>query len=60
MFVEFDLLVSLKPLNVELNAPAIVKEMSKQTQKVNVGPMASVAGAIAEFLGKELLKHVRS
>ncbi|MGD0336432.1 MAG: UPF0280 family protein [Candidatus Omnitrophota bacterium] len=50
-------LVSLKPLNVELNAPAIVKEMSKQTQKVNVGPMASVAGAIAEFLGKELLKH---
>ncbi|MCM8796915.1 MAG: UPF0280 family protein [Candidatus Omnitrophica bacterium] len=50
-------LTSLKPINVEFNAPAIVKEMANQSRKVNVGPMASVAGAIAEFLGKDLLKH---
>jgi ApbE superfamily uncharacterized protein (UPF0280 family) len=49
-------LTSLKPLAVELTAPAIVKEMSLQTSKVNVGPMASVAGAIAQFLGEELIK----
>jgi uncharacterized protein len=49
-------LVSLKPVNVEINAPKIIQEMALQTKKVNVGPMASVAGAIAEFVGKDLLK----
>jgi len=49
-------LTSLKPLSVEIDAPLIVKEMSKQTKKANVGPMAAVAGAMAEFLGKDLLK----
>jgi ApbE superfamily uncharacterized protein (UPF0280 family) len=49
-------LVALKPLAVELNAPALVKEMAKQSRKANVGPMASVAGAVAEFLGRDLLK----
>lgn len=50
-------LTSLKPLAVELDAPAIIKEMAEQSGKVNVGPMACVAGAIAEFLGKDLLKN---
>jgi len=49
-------LVTLKPIVVELNAPPIVQEMSEQAKKANVGPMATVAGAIAEFLGKDLLK----
>jgi len=49
-------LTALKPLAVELSAPEIVKEMSLQSSKANVGPMASVAGAIAEFLGRDLLK----
>lgn len=49
-------LTSLKPLSVELGAPPIVEEMAAQSQKVNVGPMASVAGAVAEFLGRDLLK----
>ncbi|MCM8789607.1 MAG: UPF0280 family protein [Candidatus Omnitrophica bacterium] len=48
---------SLKPLEVELNAPAIVKEMSLQTKKAYVGPMAAVAGAVAEFLGRDLIKR---
>lgn len=49
-------LTALKPLAVELSAPEIVKEMAAQSKKANVGPMASVAGAIAEFLGRDLLK----
>jgi uncharacterized protein len=49
-------LTALKPLSVELTAPAIVREMARQAAKANVGPMASVAGAIAQFLGKSLLK----
>lgn len=49
-------LTSLKPIEVELTAPLIVREMSGEAKKVNVGPMAAVAGAIAEFLGRDLLK----
>lgn len=49
-------LVSLKPITVELNAPLIIKEMAEQSKEANVGPMATVAGAVAEFLGKDLLK----
>jgi ApbE superfamily uncharacterized protein (UPF0280 family) len=41
----------------EIDAPQIVKDMIYYTKKVNVGPMASVAGAIAEYVGNELLKH---
>jgi len=48
-------LTSLKPIPVDENAPHIVREMSDATAKVGVGPMASVAGAIAEFVGNELL-----
>ena len=50
-------LTALKPLTVELNAPKIVKEMAAQAGKVNVGPMATVAGTIAEFLCRDLLKQ---
>jgi len=49
-------LTSLKPISVELNAPLIVKEMARAAEKANVGPMAAVAGAIAEFVGRDLLK----
>jgi ApbE superfamily uncharacterized protein (UPF0280 family) len=49
-------LTSLKPLAVERNAPPIVRRMSGAAERVNVGPMAAVAGAIAEFLGKDLLR----
>ena len=46
-------LTSLTPLPVDKNAPLIVKEMSVSAAKVGVGPMAAVAGAIAEFVGSE-------
>ena len=50
-----DFLTSLEPLPVPRYAPDIVKQMIEATQKAGVGPMASVAGAIAEYVGRELL-----
>ncbi len=49
-------LTALKPLEVELTAPKSVKEMSRCSKMANVGPMATVAGCIAQFLGHDLLK----
>jgi len=46
---------SLEPLPVPENAPAIVSEMAAAGRKAGVGPMAAVAGAIAECVGRELL-----
>jgi ApbE superfamily uncharacterized protein (UPF0280 family) len=49
-------LTALKPIEVELTAPQIVREMAGAAKKANVGPMAAVAGAIAQFIGRDLLK----
>jgi ApbE superfamily uncharacterized protein (UPF0280 family) len=46
---------SLEPCSVEEDAPAIVGVMAQAAQIVGVGPMAAVAGAIAEAVGKDLL-----
>ena len=48
-------LSSLEPLAVH-NAPRLVAEMAHAAEKTGVGPMAAVAGAIAEFVGRELLE----
>jgi hypothetical protein len=50
-------LTTLKPFEVEQDAPPIVKETADATREVGVGPMAAVAGAIAERVGKELLPY---
>lgn len=50
-------LTAVKPLSVELDAPLIIKEMADEARKANVGPMATVAGAISESLGRDLLKQ---
>jgi hypothetical protein len=50
-------IVALKPISIELTAPEIIKKMSEVSHTTDVGPMAAVAGAVAEFLGKDLLKH---
>ena len=52
-----EFLTSLTPLTVGDDAPLIVKSMAESAEKVGVGPMASVAGAIAEFVGTELLPY---
>ena len=48
-------LTSLEPLPVDPSAPHIIKAMLDSANRTGVGPMASVAGAIAEFVGTELL-----
>jgi hypothetical protein len=49
-------LTALVPFPVSADAPAIARSMEEAAEKVNVGPMAAVAGAFAEFVGKDLLK----
>ena len=49
-------LKTLKPHLPKPDAPKIVKEMAKMSRRVKVGPMASVAGAVAEWVGKKLTK----
>jgi ApbE superfamily uncharacterized protein (UPF0280 family) len=50
-----EFLTALEPLEVGEDAPQIVKDMAEAARKAGVGPMAAVAGAIAEYVGRELL-----
>jgi ApbE superfamily uncharacterized protein (UPF0280 family) len=47
---------SLVPTAGDKLAPDIVRDMLMASDRAGVGPMASVAGAIAEHVGKDLLK----
>ncbi len=49
--------MSLVPVADDRLAPAIIKDMLQASKTAGVGPMASVAGAIAEHVGKDLLKE---
>lgn len=53
-----DFLSALGPYPEDPYAPPIVREMIQATRRVGVGPMASVAGAIAQFVGEGLLRLV--
>lgn len=46
----------LLPLTDDPYAPEIVQEMIRTSQLARVGPMAAVAGAMAEWVSKDLLK----
>ena len=48
-------LTALEPYPDDPFAPPMVKEMIKVTKGIGVGPMASVAGAIAQFVATGLL-----
>lgn len=50
---------SLIPLSATSDTPLIVQAMIEASRKAGVGPMAAVAGAIAEFVGTELLPFSR-
>jgi uncharacterized protein len=50
-------LTTLEPFVVEKDAPLIVQAMAAAGARVNVGPMAAVAGAIAQFTGADLAKY---
>ena len=51
-----DFLTTLKPYPKDSYAPPMVKEMIEATGALGVGPMASVAGAMAQYVGQGLLK----
>jgi ApbE superfamily uncharacterized protein (UPF0280 family) len=55
-----DFLTSLTPIAYDALAPEIVREMMRASAKVGVGPMAAVAGTMAEHVGRDLLHHTRN
>lgn len=52
-----DFLLSLTPLPADEFAPPIVRRMIRAGQAAGVGPMAAVAGAMAEAVGEDLLEE---
>ena len=50
---------SLAPVPHDETAPEVVKTMIAASSRAGVGPMASVAGAIAEYVGLGLMPHSR-
>jgi ApbE superfamily uncharacterized protein (UPF0280 family) len=50
-------LTSLSPLSDDESATSIIKDMLERSRLTGVGPFASVAGAIALYVGKELLDY---
>jgi ApbE superfamily uncharacterized protein (UPF0280 family) len=48
---------SFEPVAVTGDSPGIVKDMAQSAEKFGVGPMAAVAGAVAQFVGKDLLEY---
>lgn len=50
---------SMIPLPGDKLASPIVRTMIAVSQKAGVGPMASVAGAIAEYVGRDLLAYTK-
>lgn len=52
-----DFLTSLEPVEVTGDAPEIVKAMADAGKRASVGPMAAVSGAVAEFVGRDLLAY---
>jgi uncharacterized protein len=45
-------LTSLEPLEAEARAPEIIRRMCRAGQKTGVGPMAAVAGTVAQMLAE--------
>ena len=54
--IDPDFFSSLEPLELKAGAPEIAGVMAEAAKKAGVGPMAAVAGAFSEFVGRELLK----
>ncbi len=52
-------LSALRPMKALLGAPAAVRRMCESCALYGVGPMAAVAGTVAEFVGRDLLGHSR-
>lgn len=50
---------ALQPLPVDPYAPFVVKEMLEHSGNLGVGPMATVAGAIAQYVAEGLMGYSR-
>ncbi len=50
---------SLEPLALDSNASAIIKDMLEASKLAGVGPMAAIAGVIAEYVGVGLLSQTK-
>jgi len=50
-----EFLTSLAPIEDDELAPPIVRDMLAAASLAGVGPMAAVAGAVAEYIGRDLL-----
>lgn len=48
-------LAAMAPVRVSGFVPGIIRDMARAARAANVGPMAAVAGAVAEYVGKALL-----
>lgn len=48
---------TFSPIDVPANAPDIIKRMADAAKLVGVGPMAAVAGAISEYVGRGLTEY---
>ena len=55
-----DFRISLLPLPEDDLAPPIVRDMLSKSNICGVGPMASVAGAVSEFVGNDLLNQTEN
>ncbi|MGP8153710.1 MAG: UPF0280 family protein [Smithella sp.] len=55
-----DFRTSLLPLPEDNFAPPIVRHMLRYAKSCGVGPMASVAGAVSEFVGYDLLLYTEN
>lgn len=52
-----DFLTSLEPLPFPMGAPPLIADMYRAAEIAGVGPMAAVAGAIAQAVGEGLRAH---
>jgi uncharacterized protein len=50
---------SLEPVPADESAPGVIKQMCFYSRACGVGPMAGVAGAVAEIAGRKLLTESR-
>lgn len=48
---------TLVPWNIKGPAPQIIRDMSNAGINAGVGPMAAVAGAVSEYVGRDLLNY---
>lgn len=50
-------LASLEPLEIAPDAPWVARRMARAARAAQVGPMAAVAGALADAVGRQLLRE---